>query len=69
MGTKEKAADAAQQEGDRAEGVEMSEGGGGGGGDAAHDDDDHGGEAGHRSKDENEVLFGESGWKGAVFSF
>lgn len=32
MGTKEKAADAAQQEGDRAEGVEMSEGGGGGGG-------------------------------------
>ena len=43
MGLKEKGAD-----GDKGEGVVA-----GGGG--AHDDDDHGGEAGHRSKDEDEV--------------
>lgn len=47
----------------------MSEGGGGGGGDVVYDDDDYGGEVGYWSKDENEVLFGESGWKGVVFLF
>lgn len=46
MGLKEKGAD-----GEKGEGVAASGGG-------AHDDDDHGGEPGHRSKDEDEVSCG-----------